>query len=355
MDLIRPFQRDDIPDVSQLFRRAFPHNGDHDATAIETYFAHVFFENPWYDEAMPSYVHVDGAGAVDGFVGVQPKRLRWAGRRLRVAVPTKLMTSPTATPLVAGRLLRRVFAGPQDLLLSDLGNDAGKRIWEGLGGATVLLHSLQWQRPVRPAAHALSWLRARGVPGPITQSLRPLGALADTLLARWSKQRSRAVREEYLVEDLPLDVLATALPELVAQRTLQPEYDEPWLRWLLGIAQQKEPRRVLRRQLVRDANQAPAGWFLYLVQRGGVAEVLQLVARKDAPAMVLDALLDDARREGATMVSGKLEPSMLREMSDLRCYIRQAEHWTLAHSKDPGILDAILSGNAFLSRLEGEW
>jgi hypothetical protein len=355
VDLIRPFQRDDIPEVSQLFRRAFLSNGDHDAATIQAYFERAFFANPWYDDELPSYVHLDDNGAVDGFVGVQPKRLRWQGRRLRVAGPTKLMTAPTATPLVASRLLRRVFAGPQDLLLSDVGNDAGRRIWEALGGATVFLYSLQWQRPVRPAGHALSWLRARGVPGAITQSLRPFGALADTLLARWSSTPSRALRDEYLVEDLPFDVLATGLPELLAKRVLQPEYDEPWLRWLLGIAQQKEPSRVLRRQLVRDANQAPAGWFLYLVERGGVAEVLQLVARKNASAMVLDALLDDARREGATMVSGKLEPSMLREMSEQHCYIRPAEHWTLAHSNNPEIMDAILNGNAFLSRLEGEW
>jgi len=86
-----------------------------------------------------------------------------------------------------------------------------------------------------------------------------------------------------------------------------------------------------------------------------VAEVLQLVARKDARAPVFDALLWDAWSTGATMVAGRLEPSMVREMSARHCYFRQADYWTLAHTKDSEILDAILSGNALLSRLEGEW
>ena len=355
MDLIRAFERADIPQVVDLFRWAFVRNGDRrDTATLHRYFERVFFENPWYDEELPSLVHVDGNGSIDGFVGVQPKRLRWRGQRLRVATPTKLMAAPTATPLVASRLVRRVFAGPQDLLFSDIGNDAGKRIWEALGGATVILYSLQWQRPVRPARHALSWLRARGVPALVTRGLRPLSSVADSLLARW---RSRAPSDGYSTEDLPLDMLATRLPDLLARRALQPEYDAQWLDWLLGIAEQNEPGRVLRRRLVRNARQEPAGWFLYSLEagNGGGAEVLQLVARKDARAQVLDALLDDAWNAGATMVAGRLEPGLMREMSARHCYFREAGHWTLVHSKNPELLEAILGGDAFFSRLEGEW
>jgi hypothetical protein len=83
--------------------------------------------------------------------------------------------------------------------------------------------------------------------------------------------------------------------------------------------------------------------------------VLQLVTRKDAPGAVLDALLADAWSAGATMVSGRLEPSLVREMSARHCYFRQADHWTLAQTKDPEVLATIAAGNAFLSRLEGEW
>ena len=354
MDLIRPFQRDDIPPVADLFRQAFLENGHHDSAELATYFERVFFENPWYDAELPSFVHVNTEGSIDGFVGVQPKRLRWRGRRLRVATPTKLMVSPNATPFVATRLVRRLFAGPQDLLISDIGNDAGRRIWEALGGATVLLYSWQWQRPVRPARHALAWLRAKGIPGVITDGLRPVGWVADRVLAPWVAA-SRPTNHGYSVEDLPLEVLATRLPDLLPKRALQPEYDEQWLEWQLRVAQQKEPRRVLRQRLVRDARREPAGWFLYAVDPSGMAEVLQLVARKGAPAVVFEALLEDAWSQGATMLSGGFEPSMVEVMSARHCYFRQGGQWTLVHCEDPELRDAILGGNAFLSRLEGEW
>ena len=360
MDLIRPFQRDDIPAVQELFLRAFSRNGYHAPLAIPlaSYFERVFFDNPWYDDELPSLLHVNDGGAIDGFIGVLPKRLRFRGRPIRAIAATKLMAAPTAAPLVASRLVRHVLAGPQDLLFSDISNDAGRRIFEALGGAATLqLYSLKWQRPVRPARHALGWLEAHGTPRLVARSLRPLAAMADTALARWGPAtvRSRSASDGYTIDDLPLDVAATRLPDVLGGRALQPDYDTQWLEWLLGIAQQMDPRRVLRRRLVRDAQQQPIGWFLYFVEPGGMAEVLQLVAKKGADAPVFDALLADARSAGAAIVAGKLEPSMVREMSARHCYFRQSEHWSLAHTKDPEILRAILDGNAFLSRLEGEW
>jgi len=355
VDPIQAFQRQDIPEVLGLFRAAFLHNGRRAPARLDTYFERVFFENPWYDEELPSLVYRDPRGAIIGFAGIQPRPLVLRGRPLRGAVATKFMVSPGgADPLAAVRLLHRVFAGPQDLLLSDLGTDAGRRMWERGGGTTALLYSLQWQRPVRPARHALSWLRARGVPGFITGSLRPLGSVADALLAR-SRGRARDGLDGYTTDDLSLDVMAAQFPAVCADRALRPEYDARALHWLLSVAQQNEPDRVLRRRVVRDARGEVVGWFLYLLERGGVSEVVQLAARKGAADPVFHLLLADAWSSGAVMLSGRLEPSMVREMSVRHSYFRQVGPWTLAHAKDPDVLAAVLSGSAFWSRLEGEW
>src|SRR5207247_1050324 len=130
-----------------------------------------------------------------GFVGIQPRPLVLGGRRLRAAVATKLMTASTGDePLAAVRLLSRAFAGPQDVLLSDLSNDAGRRIWEGLGGITALLYSFQWQRPVRPVRHSLSWLRVPEVPQLITGALRPPGTVTERFLSVLANVRLRPRR-----------------------------------------------------------------------------------------------------------------------------------------------------------------
>lgn len=357
MDIIRPFQPDDIPDVVTLFRWAFQRNGNHAPGELEAYFDWVFFQNPWYDDELPSWVHVSDDGVIDGFVGVQPKRLRFRGRRIRVITATKLMAARTATPLVASRLLRRVLAGPQDLLYSDISNDAGRRIFEALGGSTIMLYSLKWQRPLRPARHAIAWLRARGAPGFATQLLGPIGSAADSLLSRRGPIQSPAMPDGYSVEDLSLEVLSERLRDLVGNRPLHPEYDARWLDWVLRVAQQTRPRAVFRRRLVRDAHQHPVGWFLYFMEpdAGGMAEVLQIVAGKHQQVAVFDALLADARDAGGTMLTGRLEPSMVQEMAARHCVFRRADHWTLAQTNDAEILATIASGQAFLSRLEGEW
>jgi hypothetical protein len=356
MDPVRAFRREDIPHVQTLFRTAFVRNGNGVPAGLDTYFDRVFFQSPWYDEELPSFVHLDSRGDIVGFVGVQPRPLLLKGRRVRAAVATKLMASPTCTdPLAPVRLMSRVFAGPQDLLLSDLSNDAGRRIWEGLGGSTALLYSLEWQRPVRPARHALSWLRARGVPGLVTSAVGPLCAPLDALVARLGNHRFRTALAGYTTDHLSLDTLVGRFPALAADRALRPEYDERSLDWLLGVAQQNEPHRVLRRRLVRDAGGNAAGWFLYFVEPGGVSEVVHLVARKGAADAVVHLLLADAWSNGAVMLSGRLEPRIVREMSVQHCYFRQVGHWTLAHSRQRDVLEAVLRGDAFLSRLEGEW
>lgn len=354
--MIRPFRRDDVPAVLELFRTAFLNAAQPGPSGLDTYFDRVFFDSPWYDDALPSYVHLDQRGGIDGFVGVQPRRLTFRGRPLRGAVATKLMVAPTAGSLAAVGLLRRVFAGPQDVLLSDLSNDAGRKIFEGLGGATVLLSSLEWRRSLRPARHSLSWLEARGVPAALTRGLRPLGAVADRVAARFGPHRLGSVNG-HLVADLPLDLLAARLPEFAGRRSLHPAYDVPWLEWWLGVARRNEPNRALRCRLVTEPAGDALGWFIYLAPAppGGMSEVLQLVARRGAADAVLTALLADAWDGGAVMLTGRLDPATLREMSDRRFAFRQSTHWMTVHAKDPAVLAAVMSGDALLSRLEGEW
>jgi hypothetical protein len=123
----------------------------------------------------------------------------------------------------------------------------------------------------------------------------------------------------------------------------------------LNVAERNEPDRPLRRRLVRDPQGGIVGWFLYYLGPGAESEVLQLLARRGAADAVFDALLADARSGGTVMLSGRPEPRMLKEMSARHCYFRHTGHWALAHSKQPDVLHALLNGDAFLSRLEGEW
>jgi hypothetical protein len=54
-------------------------------------------------------------------------------------------------------------------------------------------------------------------------------------------------------------------------------------------------------------------------------------------------------------LSGRLDPRYASEISDRRAYFKYRQNWLLIHSKAPELEQAIYAGDAFLTRLEGEW
>ena len=70
---------------------------------------------------------------------------------------------------------------------------------------------------------------------------------------------------------------------------------------------------------------------------------------------VLQRLLADAWRHGAAAVRGRLDPRFVQEHSARHCWLRTDGTWTLVHSRHADVMAAIQQGDAFLSRLEGEW
>jgi hypothetical protein len=111
----------------------------------------------------------------------------------------------------------------------------------------------------------------------------------------------------------------------------------------------------VRALLVRDDAQAVGGWFIYHARRGGAGEVLQVAAGPRHRRLVLDHLLEDAWEQGVTLLSGRFEPALAQELSENRCLLYRRGHWTLVHSKRPEVSHALQRGDAFFTRLEGEW
>src|SRR5256885_15095657 len=92
------------------------------------------------------------------------------------------------------------------------------------------------------------------------------------------------------------------------------------------------------------------GWFMYYARVGEVNEVLQLTARADSFDRVLQRLLIDAWRQGATALRGRLDPHHVQEYSDRHCWFRREGAWTLVHSRHDDVVSAIERGAAGLDR-----
>ena len=356
MATVRVFGEQDIPAVTALFARVYPEHRWKSQAACEAYFREMLFNNPWRDLELPSWV-AEEDGRIVGCYAVLPRPMLFRGRPIRVAVGCQFMVAPEKRhSLTALQLAKACLSGPQDLTLADGATQELRRGWVGLGGTASPLYSLHWTRPLRPFRHVLSLLEQRAaLPSALTLAARPLGALADLLAARLRPNRFHR-RADGITEDaLDSATMLSHLPDLLHGYALQPVYGGRSLPWLLEQASRKTQQGKLRARAVHDGERKLIGWYLYYLQAGGMSEVVQVVARNGSFDRVLRQLLMDAWRQGATAVRGRLDPGFVQEISDQHCWLRTDGTWTLVHSRHPEIMAAFHWGDAFLSRLEGEW
>jgi EF hand domain-containing protein len=397
----RAFTPRDAAGVAALHARVHPASGWASPADYEAYLREMLLGNPWLDPEIPSWVVEDG-GRIAGFLGVMPRRMRFAGRPLRVAVSCQFMVEPeTRASFAALELLRRFFAGPQDLSIADGANDASRVLWEASGGIASPLHALHWVRLLRPAQGLLSLAgermrRLRAVASPLAAALDACIALgqrgAERAAARFSaldrnrdgyisREEARDAawagrfREVDLDKDgrlsrsefdaLPGDALelreepldAAALVQafqVIRDGTLRPDYDRPALEWLLAQARAKRRHGELQGAIARDWSGRIAGWFLYYLN-GAVSQVLQIGARPGALNAVFEQLARHARSRGARSLEGRMEPQLTAILPGKRCLMQGRAISTLLHARDQGLLVPLLRGDAFFSRLEGEW
>ncbi|MCI0336808.1 MAG: hypothetical protein L0226_04485 [Acidobacteria bacterium] len=324
--------------------------------ALNDYFEHIFFHNPWFDESLPSLVYQESNGRIVGFLGVVPRRMLLRDRPIRVAISFHFMVEPESRSSLAGvQLLKTFFSGPQDLSLTDGAGHAGRKVWEGLGGTTAFLYSQYWTRILRPSKHVINLLARRKAFSPVARVLSPLCYLADAGAAWMLPRHIFNPITQCSEEDLGIETLLNSLPQFSRAATLQPLYDDYSLRWLLNQAGQMNFYGAFKKVLVRDSRGEMVGWFMYYLKPGGTSTVFQFVVRKNAIDETLDCLFNHARRHGSAAITGRLYPHYVQEFSDKRCFIHRRGGWMLVHSNNADLIQVIQCGDAFLTGLEGEW
>lgn len=354
---VRPFHQDDLSQVADLHERVFGGGASSASPALKAYIEEIFWRSPWHDEALPSLVYEDACGRIAGCLGVMPRPMWLNGCRVRAAISHSFMVDPASrSTLAALQLVKTYFTGPQDISLADA-NHLSERMWGLAGGTTPLLYRIRWTRALRPARYALSWLKKRGVTRLAVGGLRPVCRAADAVVTSLPSSPFRQTRPSLAGEELDGSALADCLSEFSRTRSLRPEYDKRSVGWLLAMLGRKAHLGTLRKVLVRDATGRVAGWYLYYLKRGDIAEVVQAGGRDDSISRVFDHLFYDAWQSGAVAVSGQVDPAYMQALSDAHCIFRLDRHsgGVRLHSRHEEVLQTILRGDAFLTRLEGEW
>lgn len=358
MSPVRRFVKEDIAEVADLHRTVFRLVGVTSGRwrePYEAYFQEVFLNGLWQDEELGSLVYERSDGRIVGFLGVHRRKMLFNKEQVRMAVCSQFVVHPQQRGVVGLQLVRALFDGHQDLAITDEANDAVRRIWESRGAITCRLYSLHWTRPLRPAQLALSLLRRRKRLGLVARACGPFAWSVDEIAARLDWIPFRQPLPRLSGEDLDEATFLTCLLELTDGRSLRPQYDARSLKWILERAGLRSGGGRLEKVVIRHENRRIAGWYLYYVEPSGIGEVLQIAAAADSINEVLEHLLYHAWVRGVIALSGRPDPVFIHELADRHCLLHGGSPWMLVHAKRPELLQAISRGDAFLTRLEGEW
>jgi len=277
------------------------------------------------------------------------------GRQFLAGVSSQFIVDPVScVPVVALRLAQTFMEGPQDLSIADEANDVARKIWEGLGGTTLLLQSLHWTRPLRPIELGRSVLGERPGFQSLATAARPFGAIADAIATRMSQSYFYQSPPRASAEDLRSETVLACLGEFSAAGSLRVDYDQRTFEWLLERVGQSSPGGCVLKVLLRY-QQKILGWYVCHLGRDGVADVLQLAAKQGSIDDVLHHLFYHAWQQGAVAVRGRMEPQFMQALSDKYCLFHRRGPWMLIKTKHPDLLRSFQSGDASFSRLDGEW
>jgi hypothetical protein len=354
MGRIRSLAPEDAPHVAALHKRVGLSRPSTPLEALVAHFRQTFVEHPWGDAGVPSLVYEEANGEIAGFLGALPLPLTLEGRHLTGAFCSNFMVrEESRSSLAALALMRTFFSGPQDLSLAE-GGRLPRAVWEGVGGSTSLLNSLQWRRPLRPARYLLYRRERRAGGATLARALAPLARSLDFLASRPRRSPFALPRPDLDAEDLSVETHLECLETIPRRRVLCPRYDRSTLRWTLDRLARQRGRGEIRRLALRKRGGELAGWYLYYLPPGGMAQVIQMGAQDDAVDGVIDHLFHDAWAQGAVGIGGRLQPVYMENLVR-KCRLLHFDEWVFVHSRDRDLLNVFHRGDAFLTHLEGEY
>ena len=356
---VRNFTGRDVRQVSRLWLKVFsPAQAHSEPPGLEHYLEEVFLQNPWRANHLSSLVCEDREGLSSVSSEFFPAECD-STESLTVAVASQLMIDPDKPlPLASVSLLRHFSTARRICAFSDGANQRALKMWEAGGGSAALLYSAEWTRVLRPAGlrrptmGAPTVIRFSFPRRPAVVSRPGLGRVEVVTQSPYGVFKPVQTRAE---EGVDAAVILDCIREFSARRALQPEYDLSSFRWLLSKAAEQQKHGNLQSTVVKRCCRRDSGVVRVLRQtwrnRAGAA------ARRESratSAVCLTGCFYCAHQKGAVAVSGRLEPAFVHALAAARCSFAWSSG-VIIQSRNQRLLNAIHRGDAFLSRLEGEW
>jgi hypothetical protein len=350
---IRALRREDIPQVVALYRShlAWPHYADREELVAG--FARIFLGRPLSDPDVPSLVLEGAGGQVQGFLGSLVHRMQFDHRQVRLACSSSLVVAPQARQLGGGAfLLRKYLAGPQDLTITDTAGGPTEIMWKRLGGATDALASMTWLYPIHPLRMAAGiglWRLGRYRWLPLA---RPLCRPLDAAYARWISSDVPKDGDRLSEEPLSPQLLIDHLCMGSERARLWPDYDPASLDQRFAEIGSAGAKGRIVKSFVRGPRGEPVGWYMLYLLPSEICYVLHLAPAPKKEQILLNHVLRKARQLKVAAISGRLAPWLLEVLPSRVIMFSRVKF--LYHSRDDAIRDAVRSGQAVVTGLEGD-
>lgn len=316
---IRPLERGDLERVASLFISKFrrrdktPRRGA--VEQVAAYMDRLYLQGPFNESGVNSLVQVDSHGDIGGFLGLLKSRYWLNGEVLTAGIISTLMAAEGADHGRAGpQLLRSLNNSDLDLQLTDSANRTSLAFARPMKYELLPVHSMEWARAFRPAAMLADKMKRRW-PRPALRLLKPFVAAADFLIDRTLQpleKRPPTVRWHSNMIDAA--TFAEIAPGFLPVFRLRPFWAGHELRWLLAQAAEKRSNGPLHFADVRDGAGVLVGCYAFYGEAGGVAHVLQLLARDQRWGAVVDCLMSTAEDLGCIGVVGHAQDAIMPQL-----------------------------------------
>lgn len=353
---IRAFEHGDLPAVASLYERVMRSGSRAASPALAAALRNLFLDTPTYAPDIPSLV-IETETGIEGFHGVQVKEFDFKSTRRRLASLGPLLVSPDLrSGATAVLMMKRVMNGPQDLSMSDGAIDEVRQMWEKLGGTMAVPQSLEWTIALEPAKALIEFGTLRysdsAFRSATVTALRPVAAAVDRFIARrWRAQFLAPIGERPETRPLSAELMCSLSGELKMKYRLRMVYTPEIADWVFSQLTTCSWRgELIARSVELRGN--PVGWYIAYASRG-ILNVMQIHADIAHVPRVLSALIHEALQRRLVAVKGRLDGALASALPPFRPQFLYGMR-VLAHARDREILDAVLSLDAALSRIDGE-
>ncbi|KKB07037.1 hypothetical protein VE25_19495 [Devosia geojensis] len=349
---VRSMRPEDVPEVGRLFNRVFRDRDAPSSADFDAYFAELCFGSPAFRPEAGSIVHLREDGAVDGAIGVVPMQVRAGEDLLTGRLMSIYMTDPDAPGRGGAELVLTIRPRHQDFCFCDSANAVSADHYKAIGGLVLPVQSLAWHRTFRPVRAGIERVGGR-LPAWARRAGGVAAGTADAVL-RSIRTSLRQKETNGGVEAVDVEAFAQIAPLFLDRFAVAPAWSKDELAWLISMAARNTLHGPLQLHLVRDEWWKVAGAFACHAQKGGIAQVLNVLARPKGEEMVVTTMLAHLDAAGCAGASGMTQPFLM----DALC---RQPHTSFRHrgyvclsTRHGHIRDAAMRGDIYLGGLMGE-